>query len=1258
MTLIINNDHSIVVIFLVAATCHSPCQAGPDHRLAPYTPPPIAVNAQECESRVPLRFGSVDAPLGGLNLAIPISPGLPGRIPLALCWAFGSHHPDQYSEPVEGEADPGLGGTISPVEFDWHFIEEPGTSAPPTATLRLMGRTWVFFSPSALPQIPLPSITVLTTQGTANGFEDDGASYAAAHLGGTPSQVSRVFATDDGTAFLIHLWYEAKVGDNVRRSGGRFLFLQGPNAVWGKQENPTLTTFTNRYGDRVSVSDSTHAKDSDSSTLVITNERYPAHSITARLTLGSKEACPSTDPQVLARLGRHAVLTVSNTLGLPRAEMTGRFRAPGGFLPENVTESVDHESRTVRFDWLQGPGGILAGRLEKLTHADGLVETLTYTLLRDAERDWPMVETLSTRDAAGAGHSVRISRNRTEYSHIGEYLWGNDDPFTRIAFHSDPTPGTGPCRTILLSHPPESWGRGTDLRGYLYFTNAVVRQEWIASTGDSSLEEPWETRIYDGWSLRSWANPAGSIIEPRDPEGTVARVAKAEQFVTAVPRRVRIYPKDLPMVTVIQGHPGLSGSQDDRGPLRTDIWTSAGPRPVPSLASEVALDAVLDRPGDYAAHGSIIQERRWNARRGTLETTSEEHRLEIPSGQALRHMADSRGNLKAWTGVQCSRTESIIDANGLPSRQSWSLNDAQVTVDTLPGSGSLPLPGTCIRRVRTAGSIIPAAPGHDLKAGTEYRYDASPFHWMIGARDLVDGRWTSFAVDDLGRRVLVTGPNGIQTRIAYDGWGRIRSVARMAKGTAGPAITEFHYAPDGSWAVEVARVDGHVLSTRSEFDAWGRTTKVTFPDGSTQRTWYDGYGQKVRQTPVLKSGQASYGDHVWVYDLQGRPCEARDRVTGPGTGRTLAKVIAHPSWTAEGILSTFQDAEGGTHSLLTDLLGQQVAMIDPAGRKTRFYHDRNGYLLGAAQGDQVRTRIRNDHGWLLAEADPETGDTRFSDFTSEGEPTLITRIGHSGSKQAQTRIILDDLSRPAEIRATSPEGEIVRRLAYDHRTRLLTEMVETQPYGTFTGTFRYDDLDRLTRKTLSDGHQTFTVSRRLYDSGSVKTLTFPTHAEATVAATLDPLNRPHVIALDGSLRGQMFYDDQGKGTTTSMTLALGNGASTTSTWDMGQLACMSHQFGRISGSLEPASWCLPDNRQVNHMEPALRRTLRGPRRSKRRPFCLPRGGAGLSHLHAVARLSPIIWKVRPARPPPGTVARGAQGMQSLLLCRKPAHLSP
>jgi hypothetical protein len=280
---------------------------------------------------------------------------------------------------VEGEADPGLGGTISPVEFDWHFIEEPGTSAPPTATLRLMGRTWVFFSPSALPQIPLPSITVLTTQGTANGFEDDGASYAAAHLGGTPSQVSRVFATDDGTAFLIHLWYEAKVGDNVRRSGGRFLFLQGPNAVWGKQENPTLTTFTNRYGDRVSVSDSTHAKDSDSSTLVITNERYPAHSITARLTLGSKEACPSTDPQVLARLGRHAVLTVSNTLGLPRAEMTGRFRAPGGFLPENVTESVDHESRTVRFDWLQGPGGILAGRLEKLTHADGLVETLTYT---------------------------------------------------------------------------------------------------------------------------------------------------------------------------------------------------------------------------------------------------------------------------------------------------------------------------------------------------------------------------------------------------------------------------------------------------------------------------------------------------------------------------------------------------------------------------------------------------------------------------------------------------------------------------------------------------------------------------------------------------------------------------------------------------------------------------------------------------------------------------------------------------------------
>lgn len=1183
MKLTLTNNNTLVFIFLLTTIWHSPCQAGPDHRLDPFTPPPIAENAQECRSRIPLRLGSVDAPRGGLNLSIPISPGLPGRIPLALCWEFGSHHPNQYSEPLEGEADPGSGGTFSPVGFNWRSIEEPGSSAPPTATLQLLGRTWFFFSQSALPQMPLPAFSALMAQGTANGFENDGAVHAAAALGEATTQVSRVFASDDGTAFLIHLWYEAKEGENVRRAGGRFLFLQGPNAVWGKQENPTRTIFTNLYGDRVSVSDSTHDTASGTSTVIITNERYPAHSITARLVLGSTEACPSTESRVQARFGHHATLTVSNTLGLPTTEMEGRFRSPGGFLPENLTQTADNASRTVRFDWLKGPDGVLRGRLEKLTHPDGLVEALTYTLLRDEEQDWPMVETLSTRDTSGTGNFIKISRTRTDFSHGAWDDWDRKDPVTRVAFYADPAPGTGACRTIVLTHPPASWGWGIDLRGYLYYTNAVIKQECYASCDDSNLGEPWETRVYDGWSLRSWANPAGTVIEPKDAEGTLARVAKAEQFVTAVPRRVRIYPKGLPMVTVILGHPSLSGSQDDRGPLRTDIWISAGPRPIPTLPAEVVRDTALEVPSDFAAHGSAIQARHWNSKLGALETTSEEKRMEIPSGQALRYMADSQGNLKAWAGTQTSRAESIFEANGLPSTQSWGLNDAKVTVDILPWSGSLPLPGTCIRTVRTAGTIVPAAPGHELKAGTEYRYDSSPFHWMSGARNLVDGRWTTYAVDDLGRRVLVTEPTGIQTKTAYDGWGRIRSVARMAKGAAGPVITEFQYAADGTWAVEVTRVDGHALSTRSELDAWGRTTMVTFPDGSTQRTWFDGFGQKVRQTPVMKPGQSPYGDQVWTYDPQGRLCEERDRVIGPGTGRTLARVTSHPAWIGEGIRSTFQDAEGGARSMLTDVLGQTVATTDPTGKKVRFYHDRNGYLLRTAQGDQARSWIRNDHGWLLSEAVPEQGTTLFSDFTSDGEPTIITRIGHSGSKKAQTRILLDALSRPAEIRASSPEGEIVRRLAYDHQTHLLMEVVETQPYGAFTGTFNYDDLGRLTRKTLSDGSQTFTVSRQLYDAGTVKALTFPMNSEATVTTTLDILNRPQVTSLNGSSRGQMFYDDKGAETSIARTLALGNGAATTSTWEMGQLECMTHQFSRINGGLESASWCLPDNRQVNHM---------------------------------------------------------------------------
>jgi YD repeat-containing protein len=447
----------------------------------------------------------------------------------------------------------------------------------------------------------------------------------------------------------------------------------------------------------------------------------------------------------------------------------------------------------------------------------------------------------------------------------------------------------------------------------------------------------------------------------------------------------------------------------------------------------------------------------------------------------------------------------------------------------------------------------------------------------------VDGRWTTFAVDDLGRRILVTEPNGIQTRTTYDGWGRVRTVTRLAKGSVGPVTVDYRHAPDGTWVTETTTADGHSLSTRTEFDGWGRAVKVTFPDGSTRQTWFDGFGQMVRQTPVLKPHQAAYGDMAWVYDAQGRLCEKRDRVQGAGTGRVLAKVQVQPTWNGEGIITTVHDAEGGGHTTLTDVLGQTVVTTDPLGQVVSYYHDRNGYLLRTVQGNQARTHIRNDLGWLLSETGPEEGTTVFSDFTSDGIPLAMTRIGHSGTSNAQVRIIPDAWLRPSEIRASSPDGDVVRRMTYDPGTRLLSKIVDSQPYGTLTESFGYDDLDRLAVKTTSDGLHAFPVSRKLYDSGTIRALCFPAKSSSTVLTSLDDLSRPQTVTLDGSTRGQMFYDDMGTGTGFTETLALGNGACTTYAWDKDQLACVTHKFGRIGADLENASQGLAYNRQENHL---------------------------------------------------------------------------
>ena len=118
-------------------------------------------------------------------------------------------------------------------------------------------------------------------------------------------------------------------------------------------------------------------------------------------------------------------------------------------------------------------------------------------------------------------------------------------------------------------------------------------------------------------------------------------------------------------------------------------------------------------------------------------------------------------------------------------------------------------------------------------------------------------------------------------------------------------------------------------------------------------------------------------------------------------------------------------------------------------------------------------------------------------------------------------------------------------------------------------------LGHQSSKQVSDGTQVFSISRVLDASGNTISLSYPSGAgrgSQVVTTDVDSLNRPWVVRVDNSLRGQKSYGAVG-GTGWTDTLIYGNGVTTSTRVDQGELVSAVHQV--LSG--------LPSNLQANWM---------------------------------------------------------------------------
>ncbi|MBI4911358.1 MAG: hypothetical protein HY823_01350 [Acidobacteria bacterium] len=1208
--------------------------------------PPFTPDAPSATASIPVRLGSVDAVQGNLGLRIPLGPKLPGRIPLGFVWTLHTNDGLRSGIPIGERIPPNLGGSFKPVE--WPDLADPSTS-PAQATVLYQG-SQLSFHRSVPAGVTLPDKAKLLAWATQRGV-DTGQTEAESYLGPDPGaggvvfQVDFVYPASDGTRFFLdaywHVDYLDPVDERMKHLDlpKRSIVLLEDQAIWSIRAQ-NVTHVTNRWGDHVTITES-GGQPGAPTRIVLQNLAVTADTISLDLT-GVLPLAYWEDGVSLVDSSPTATLTVINSLGLPTATLTGRYRShqrktpwnpqggstwagifDGGFLPLSWAESAANQTRTTTFVWSPnrilapgrtGPGGSYYPPYEgtpalpvEVSHPEGLTETFTYAEshslgafsydngvwsgwkpFRDSGEipaaGTPVpgkrlmgVQTITTTsgDPGDPGRTVLIAkvwpRAQVDQATGMDDVYTQPEHLTHILTYPSAAPGAGtPFRGERITHPKgRIWAVDPvlkqpalgDTQVYAFATAMILGREKIRGSGfpgsadlasgawRPAVSDVDQVTVVDGYDLRSWANPAGAVGLPLNP----------------VAMRTQVHTRDLPKRTLRAG-----GTRDAYGPTQSDEVVEPPQGQFPPAVDNNPPEmwsASLPIPGSGPIHRKgMLLTRAWNDALGALQSTKEQKTLAGSALPGLRVDAQKQ----PVTSVDFGTTDITFDPKGRIESRTGTRTPFVSQERTVSFLGDLPLP-TRVEKTLTNNSVpVPAHPTLPVTAGHEYTYDPGPQHWLTGERDLVDGRWTTYQRDGLGRETQRTDPLGIVTTTEYDGWGRTWRVTRLPRGAVGALASTTTYDPNGRWKEESVAGETRTLVTRTTLDAHGRVVRVDFPDGSRQLTAYNEWGLKASQTPVLKPDEAEYGRTTWTYD----PLDRVESVTDP-RGRRLSTVTRQPTWMLEtmsgrtGVVTTVQDDRNNPRTTVTDLLGQKAAVVDQAGQVSTYTYDEDGRLCLTEQGNQVRSYTYNKIGWLTDRLEPEEGATHYDQHNLLGMPRTVAQKGRSGNRSNLTTTDLNAWLLPQTVTATGPEGTVTRQFGiYDPGSHLpagLTESMDIVGVGTstLTETYLYDDLYRLRSKTVSDGSQSFTVSRVLDAFGQESSLSYPSgggRAAQTVTTTYDASRRPWDVKLEGVRRGLMTYGPA-VGATVTDTLTYGNGATTAWRRDQGELVQLKHEAG-------------------------------------------------------------------------------------------------
>lgn len=353
--------------------------------------------------------------------------------------------------------------------------------------------------------------------------------------------------------------------------------------------------------------------------------------------------------------------------------------------------------------------------------------------------------------------------------------------------------------------------------------------------------------------------------------------------------------------------------------------------------------------------------------------------------------------------------------------------------------------------------------------------------------------------------------------------------------------------------------------TTTILDTLGRVTEVDYPDGSHQKVHFNAWGEAYEKTGMVKSGESDYWS-TSGFDDKGRLTWEKDPKT-----RVICTYPDEPIWKAitsgdgnavEGTVFRIVDNRNNSRYDILDLLGALRATITENDEMVKFQYDAFGNLSLVDNNGQQRKYEYNGGGWLVSRTEPEEGKTVFSDFTPLGSPRGSRKYGLNSTGNATVEIQVDARNRPTRVLQKLNGVTQVDRLygTYREDFSVPSYISEVQPNGRVLETYDYDSLGRVKSRTIQDLEtlKSFRIERTLDALGNPVLLKFPGANEAVQTETreYDSVFRLKHVKLNGQLRGTMEYRTE-NGHPVEL-LTLGNGASTTQTFENGQVSSVKH----------------------------------------------------------------------------------------------------